>query len=176
MMYRLRKGGNHGVRYVLRWRREDVATQTGMHDACVSGRVRVLRLLHCHFHFWSSAERTGKQMLDLVRAFVGSPLSTFRYLSLPTESLLVSHISPFHPPSSVQLFTALSIRRYSRHPRRHLSPPCPYARLFSGLSQPRSCERADHFPCGRSRVEARMYLSPHHNAFPTHSCLASIHT
>jgi len=99
-----------------------------------SGRVRVLCPLSLSLSLLVISRRTGKQMLDLVRAFVGSPLSTFRYLSLPTESLLVSHISPFHPPSSVQLFTALSIRRYSRHPRRHLSPPCPYARLFSGLS------------------------------------------
>jgi hypothetical protein len=112
-------------------------------------------------------------MLELVRAFVGSPLSTFRYLSLPTGTLLVSPIYPFHSPSRVQLFTALSIRRYSGHPRRHLSSPGPYARLFSGLSQPRSSERAYHIPCGRSRVETCRCLSPHHNAFSTHSCLAS---
>ena len=156
----LRKGGNHGVRYVLRRRPKVCCHPKGKHDEC-----GVIRPCPCHF-------QTSNKMLELVRAFVGSPLSTFRYLSLPTGTLLVSPISPSHSPSRVQLFTALSIRRYSGHPRRHLSSPCPHARLFSGLSQPRSSERAYHIPCGRSRVETCRCLSPHHhhNAFPTH-CL-----
>jgi hypothetical protein len=46
-------------------------------------------------------------MLTLVRAFVGSPSSTFHYLCLPTESLLVSPFLPFihpHPYNSSQLY------------------------------------------------------------------------
>ena len=159
------------VRLVLRRRRSRSLPLKAKrkHDACgvLTECMRVYPSGACF------ASPCHVKMLTLVRAFVGSPSSTFHYLCLPTESLLVSPISPFHSPSPLQLFTALSIRRYSGHPRRHLSSPCPYPGLFSGLSWPGSCERAYHIPCGRSRVEARMYLAPHHNAFSTHSYLST---
>jgi hypothetical protein len=46
--------------------------------------------------------RPTHKMLQLVRAFAGSPPSTVRCLRLPTESLLVSHLPLSHPSSRVQ--------------------------------------------------------------------------
>jgi hypothetical protein len=104
-------------------------------------------------------------MLNLVRAFVGAPASTFHCLSLPTESLLVSLVfllSVF--TRTISFFLALPICRHSGHPRCYLPPPRSYASLFSSLSWPRPRERAYHVPRRRFRVEARMYILPYHKA------------
>jgi len=74
------------------------------------------------------------KMLELVRAFAGTPPATFLCLCLPTESLLVSNTTSFASLLTHTIFTALPVCRRRGHPRRHLSSPCSYASLFSGLS------------------------------------------
>ena len=105
-------------------------------------------------------------MLNLVRAFNGAPASTFHCLSLPTESLLVSPISPPLICLTRTIFPALRICRHSGYPRCRVPPPRPFASLFSSLSWPRSRGLAYHIHCSRLPVEARTYFILYRKCFP----------